>query len=301
MNRQGKPLHLGGHLLKMVGFDENTTQTIKQLLTVPDECETLYQYTTIDALFNGILVRHPMAKKEGYDICLWGSNCAYMNDPRELHPGRQIVDSILSIKPGELGPKDDFAFETLLEGVFLTSLSMTVDSLPMWSMYGKNGAGIALGFNKERLNEVARGRLLKCVYHTTEIEDSFIQLFFDISLAKLKSMSYEEKVELYKRRLPYIVSNMDLLINILMASKSSEYSYEQEVRIYNNLGKIKYRLANNLIIPYVENYFPKDVLTEIWVGPTNDMSRSVKSLRRFIDHLGFEHVKIKESSIPYRA
>lgn len=63
---------------------------------------------------------------------------------------------------------------------------------------------------------------------------------------------------------------------------------------------IKYRLKNNLIVPYVELYLPKSALKEIWIGPTNDMERATKSLRIYLDHMGFNEVEIKQSKVPYR-
>lgn len=57
---------------------------------------------------------------------------------------------------------------------------------------------------------------------------------------------------------------------------------------------------NNLIIPYIEQYFPKSALKEIWIGPTNDMNRATYSLRKYLDHMGFNEVEIKQSQVPYR-
>lgn len=86
-----------------------------------------------------------------------------------------------------------------------------------------------------------------------------------------------------------------------ICGKHSAYEYEQEVRCFLTSSQpIKYRLKNNLIVPYIELYLPKSALKEIWIGPTNDMEWATKSLRTYLDHMGFNEVEIKQSKIPYR-
>lgn len=43
---------------------------------------------------------------------------------------------------------------------------------------------------------------------------------------------------------------------------------------------MKFRLRENKIVPYVERFFPKEVLTEIIIGPNNDMSVQLIHLER---------------------
>lgn len=52
--------------------------------------ETLYHYTTIEALFAGILSDK---RNDGEEICLWASNCEYMNDPDEIKTGINLQKS----------------------------------------------------------------------------------------------------------------------------------------------------------------------------------------------------------------
>lgn len=49
-----------------------------------------------------------------------------------------------------------------------------------------------------------------------------------------------------------------------------------------------------------KNYLPKSALKEVWIGPANDMTRVAKSLKRYLDYMGFGNVVIKKSQIPYR-
>ena len=43
----------------------------------------------------------------------------------------------------------------------------------------------------------------------------------------------------------------------------------------------------------------EEALKEIWIGPTNDLNRTNKSLRTFLDAKGFNNVKIFKSNIHY--
>lgn len=79
-----------------------------------------------------------------------------------------------------------------------------------------------------------------------------------------------------------------------------EYNQETKGSSVEKKEFIKYRLKNNLIVPYVELYLPKSALKEIWIGPTNDMELATKSLRTYLDHMGFNEVEIKQSKVPYR-
>lgn len=57
--------------------DLDITESILKLI-IPDE-KILYHYTSIDALFGGIIVKdNPQPNKE---ICLWATNCLYIKVP----------------------------------------------------------------------------------------------------------------------------------------------------------------------------------------------------------------------------
>lgn len=94
---------------------------------------------------------------------------------------------------------------------------------------------------------------------------------------------------------------LSVYILLWVLGKNPAYEYEQEVRWFFPANEIiKYRLKNNLIVPYVEQYLPKSALKEIWIGPNNDMNRAIQSLRMYLDHMGFNDVEIKQSKVPYR-
>lgn len=282
---------------------------LKECTSIPKEVETIYQYTNIDALFNGIIIKEP--NKEGAEICLWASNYLYMNDPNEITTGQRYVDEILAkylIKDSSYKEMYDNA-----DGVdyYITSFSMISDTLPMWSVYGKNGTGIALGFDRTII-EKTNLSLYRCPYLDDELKAKIIEfcekmkgekipkkvldftiIFVLIALLLNKDKKQSEEVMDYF--LPFLL--------FMIYAKDPAYKYEDEVRLLvhsDENSEIKYRAQNNLIIPYIENYFPKEALKTVWIGPTNDMKRTVKSIDRYLKHKGFNNVQIIESEVPYR-
>ena len=261
-------------------------------LIVPD-AKIIYHYTSIDALFSGILVRdNPQPNKE---ICLWATNCLYMNDPAELDSGMQLAHEVSDIPSNK-------SIQTIKEkaknDTYLISFSSAIDCLPMWNMYGKNGHGLALGFDTTVLEK--EYKLFKCVY-ATEINKKLIKN----EITKIKCPQYWWKQAKIENILSNTFESADFMfwiyLTLWISGKNPAYKYEKEIRwLFMAKEGIKYRLKDNFIVPYVEQYIPKSALKEIWIGPTNDMDRSTRSLRTYLDHMGFNDVVIKQSKVPYR-
>lgn len=279
---------------------KSTEKELESFIT--SKQKIIYHYTNIPALFNGILSEN--------DICLWATNAQYMNDPQEICFGHKLVSYTI------LDKESDNEFEKtkneFIKNSFITSFSYKNDFLPMWSMYGENGAGISLGFNSELLTN-ANQILLNCVYfsktnhdeiveYLMKVEEPMLSSIFNLKKIKTQNLPKKEKFEILKN------SSHDLLFYVLynivtiVAAKNSAYSYEEEVRLMNlNPTNIKFRKQENIIVPYIEQHFPKDALQEIIIGPTNNMEQSESSLRTYLDNLGYKHVTIKRSEVPYRA
>ena len=281
---------------------------VKECTTVPEKTDIIYQYTNIDALFNGIIVKEP--KAEGEEICLWASNYLYVNDPDEIATGQRYANRILN-KHFVEGRNYKIAEDTDEIDYYITSFSTIKDSLPMWGIYGKNGAGISLGFDREIINRT-KSTLYKCVYLDKDLKskvnsyckqtkgEKIPKEFFEFYpfILILTSLFNEDK----KEAIDAIDNFLSFLLFTIYA-KNPAYKYEDEVRllIQSDVNtNIKYHVKNNLIIPYTENLFPKEALKEIWVGPTTDMKRTIKSLETYLAHKGFKNVKIISSNVHYR-
>lgn len=283
---------------------------IKERTAIPEKIDTIYQYTSIDALFNGIIVKEP--KKEGEEISLWASNYLYMNDPSEIAAGQEYVNEILKEYFIE-----DFNSNESTHGLednqdyYISSFSTNMDSLPMWSMYGKNGSGIALGFDRTII-EKTNPNLYRCTYLDQDLKDKMksfcekvkgekitqeaLDIVIIIALfVMLLNKNKKQNEEILDAFMPFLL--------FMIYAKAPAYKYEDEVRLLihsDENSEIKYRTQNNLIIPYIENYFPKEALKTVIVGPTNDMKRTVKSIDRYLKSKGFNDIQIIPSDVPYR-
>ena len=256
------------------------------------DTQILYHYTSIEALFGGIIVKNkPQPNKE---ICLWATNCLYMNDPEELNTGMQFAHEILELPPNELVQATK---EQIRDSTYLISFSSAIDCLPMWGMYGKNGHGLALGFDTSVLRKTYN--LYKCIY-TTEATKEWIE---NEILKRNGPQKWWKQSNVENILSDIIGSSENMLLLYLMLwlfGKNPAYEYEKEIRwLFPGNNDIKYRLRNNLIVSYIEQYIPKSALKEIWIGPTNDMERATRSLRAYLDHMGFNDVEIKQSKVPY--
>lgn len=276
----------------------------------------LYHYTSVDALFGGIIVKNN--PEPGKEICLWATNCRYMNDPEELNTGIQFVNKIFhsfSDKSMKNNRKQKGEEEQLKDRTYITSFSSAVDCLPMWGMYGQNGHGLALGFERSVL-KTAFG-IFKCVYATGKNEKWLTGEISKLIYVPNDGKDQPKDGNMLAKALESFEKLLGVYVLLGALSKHPAYEYEKERRAIFRIKKdvhsqdahassesdkepIKYRLRGNLIVPYIELYLPKSALKEIWIGPTNDMERATKSLRTYLDHMGFNEVEIKQSKVPYR-
>lgn len=101
----------------------------------------LYHYTTIEALFAGILSNK---RNLGEEICLWASNCEYMNDPDEIKTGIKFTEEFLTLLLEDEVHILEASKANMLKKTFILSLSECADELPMWNTYGNAGKGLNL-------------------------------------------------------------------------------------------------------------------------------------------------------------
>jgi hypothetical protein len=289
---------------------EKVLSFFKESTLVPDENKIIYQYTNIEALFNGIIVKKPEPNKE---ICLWASHYKYLNDPSEIATGQKYFEEILKYFVEE-DNNDTNNVSIDDTDYFITSFSTTIDSLPMWSMYGKNGAGIALGFDKDIIQKESNESLLyKCVYLDKDTRDKITSFCKSHKGGKIPNETLKIVLPILllaglfhafknEKDIKELIEEIMPFLQFMMFAKNPAYKYENEIRLLiqpDENSKIKYRCQNNLIIPYIENHFSKKALKEIWIGPTNE-KRTEKSLRTYIDYMGFSDIKINTSEVPYR-
>ena len=284
---------------------------------------SVYHYTTIEALVNGII---PKNKKE--KLIMWATHSNYMNDPKEF---RVEFDNFIKDTENIQIMQDvfkDVNIDDVLSkvDVFLLSFSANKDYLPMWSMYGRNGNGVILEFDKKNLMSTSNS-VIRCLYPRSKEYYKIIELLrkiftenddykfskgrFFLALDKVrhkKSTFDERKLRLRDKCncdscIKDFASMMALILLPIIAHKHRAYEYEKEFRsiiLADNLDSIKYRYRDGMLVPYIERKINRSALKSIIIGPTQDFERSKKSLDMFLKSRGFNNIPIIKSNVPYR-
>lgn len=256
-----------------------------------DHKEPLFHYTTIEALFAGILSNK---RNPGEEICLWASNCEYMNDPDEIKTGIKFAEEFLTLLLGDDVLFSEESKTNMLKKTFILSFSACADELPMWNTYGNGGKGINLEIDlTDYLNQNIHHYLAGTLYSYPDAAKRLSE--------KVRELSEKAQFKELIKKIQLDV-DIELLAWILvMITKNEYYDYENEIRLaYMFPEQVEYRQNKGLIIPYTKVFLPKEKLKSITIGPCADFSLTEKSLRTYLDSIGFEHVVIKQSSINFR-
>ena len=181
---------------------------------------------------------------------------------------------------------------------FVVSFSCQRDFLPMWSSYGDNGHGIALGIDVQ-------------AYYIKKKQGNG-ETWFDFSNYNEEDMhsllvSYD-KISLHHPLIYY----MRLSINLYLKELSEMIGNRGQIEvlqkraldnIFNYSSALKYKInANKDVIPYIEVEMPVAKLKEIVIGPCCDYT-SVKQMleTRFKQlEISMPEKAISKSGIPFR-
>ncbi len=243
------------------------------------DVEYLYHYTSIEALINGIIVKKP---NKGEELCLRATHNRYMNDPTEFEKGIALLNNLLSISNQLYGidvKGAENALKLYKSDFYFVCFSEEPDNLPMWNMYGSQGHGVALKFEKFQ-QEQSNDWIIKCDYLINNVKSRFEELnkiSLDVALTYLVLM-------------PFILKN-------------PAYSYEKETRFVGSFKDVEtyYRYRDGMAVPYKNVFIDKCILKSIVIGPAANQDEVEYSLRSFLDDNGLSHVVIERSQIPYRS
>lgn len=273
--------------------------------TKPVEVPYVYHYTSLDALFDGMLLEQPI---NGMQICLWASSVLCVNDTQEVRIAFDFVrDHIIKIE----GATDEVDKMTeMLAGYYVTSFTLSRDSLPMWQRYSKNATGISICFDVNVLRQYAKDSLIRCIYLTPEVLEQIRSYIKDskpasCTFGQFALVCFVLLVGLSKSKdRDKVVGRISTFLDFLMSLKNKDYIDENEVRLFvveqNTNAKSRVREQKD-IVEYVERFFPKEAIVEIMVGPNNvDKEKTAFLIKRYLDRIGMSHVKVTTSGLHYR-
>lgn len=206
---------------------------------------------------------------------------ASFNDPFEAKPffrsllEREIVQEVLQLEETETILNFGNQITTLLEsaelrnwawqaktrGVVLLSLSEQRDNLLMWAHYANDHQGFVLGLDIEHPSFATR-------------KDGIAR--------------HAAKVE-YARTRPARPSLAELSVGQFFATKSDDWSYEKEWRLFDGAVHADHVLADENILLFD---FSPEAIREVIVGcrATDDFK---KTIREYLEHPAYRHVQMK--------
>lgn len=289
----------------------------------------VYHYTSIEAM-KSILENDN----------LWLSDSRFLNDKTELEEGRKAIIKAID-KLRKNSNFDESILNELLKYfksddlcVYVASFCTSSNLAHQWALYANKGQGVCI---KYEINNDYERKLFR-------LEDRFQLAYFRLykvnyACSKDKAKIQETLIiDFFKQfysnveRSKFVGNLKGFLSKSLAVFKDKSFAAEQEVRLvldkYNaeESFKIKHRVRNNIIIPYVETNglnsgekYYLATIKEILVAPVAHQDTVVKSIEVFIKNLAergrenrdghekedekksLKTIKVKPYNLPYRA
>lgn len=221
---------------------------------------------------------------------LWVSDISKSNDGLECIYGRdQIKDRIekeiendaKAIHAWKMGYEmNPDLHDSML--TYVACFSEKEDCLSQWRGYADDGKGMAIGFNKKVLEQLAKLKkfnleFAKVIYDKNE-QERYVERAVKENLKRMEETGvWHAAVELntnfrmefshYKHPSFAEEEEWRLVLN--------SYPYGREMKVGNMIfSEPKYRVANGKLVSYRELYFSnikEDFVKEIWIGPKADV------------------------------
>jgi len=255
---------------------------------------------------------------------IWATNIRYLNDEREFDYG---IDEVLRVlKNGHPDSREDLSetVKSLLKRedpvpVFVVSFSSDGgDELSQWRGYCQEGSGFSIGFEPEKLKELAQKQnftIEPCVYKKSDQEAKIravIPSADEATIGGAASEADEEPFDLDsylkktgKERL-HLLFDVSSLAPVL---KHPKFKEEKEWRLISKdpvicKNRLRFREANSMIVPYIE--FDLSMgnesipIKKIVIGPTPHKELSKVSLEDFLSANEIGNCEVRVTEIPYR-
>jgi hypothetical protein len=270
----------------------------------------LYHYTSLEVIKCIFEDYTP----ENLYLTFGATNCAYMNDPREISEGIDLIkDAIENISCPILKDRAKVildcenlkdmmligsAISSNLGVAYAISFTRNCDNINMWRMYGNEGRGVVLGFDSNQIKS-ENCDLSDCIYNCEKDYDSIVNTLqegMELFFSKLGQPLFDISQRDYD-----LVRSLEAIGVIAARIKNGIYSYEKGTRLITNCKTSKFRVINDILTPFTIIKLPLDSLKSIAIGPDCD-KRNINTLRLFFMSKGLRHLadNIIESEIPYR-
>lgn len=246
---------------------------------------TLFHYTSVETLY-AVIKGIESENDESIRFTLWATHAGFLNDLTE----GQLLANALKRLGAPIGLLNNLIG---MQGYpFVVSLSELYDDLNMWRCYANQGKGVAIGLDKEVIENAIKHQVWcnaadfgKCDYYS---EEELVEY--------LKQKGVEAKLK------DTNLLSLSKLISESLLFKNKSFEAEKEWRIYASSIESDFRVADSLIIPYYKVKMPIEAMTSITFGPKCDYEKNSFSIYRMIKAtIGekyAEDIELKESKIP---
>lgn len=282
----------------------------------------LYQYTDVNA------VKSIFETNE-----IWMTNIQYVNDKQEFTLGlkylldayrtryrfpegvpglcQQCISSGLSTLDHE-----SKLMQGILNALFISSFSQSANVLSQWRGYGK----YSIGFDKKIMIDASKSDLkgsllhLECKYFKNDEEAlSYAHEILDSVIIPRFINKWVNDIDILKELWGEL---MELTCTYALTFKHNSFFEESESRwIYlnvDNVDEIRFRVRNNILIPYVAIKFPVEAIKNVTVGPMEHQDLAANSLDLYANRLIWDkpdsfktpfgkQFDIIKSDIPFRS
>jgi hypothetical protein len=275
------------------------------------ENSLIYHYTSIEAL---VKILAPF-KKKGHEgqICIRATHARFMNDPLEYEYAMSFIKESM-IEYEKINNISDRKSDCLFSGKsdffkrlahtpgepFIFSFSEQPNDLSMWRAYGKDGNGVNIGFDRQKLNEYIKDSainsvLVPCNYDRERTFEDMID-YWNKNYSSFSVSNGVPSMNL-KSLEPWIT-----FLKLCFGAKQQPYSIEKEFRLCTSCHDFEFKNTGNIIVPFIEHYLPKDVISKIVIGPCLDSIHAKKGLQLFLEKNSYPYDDsfILESKISYR-
>lgn len=266
---------------------------------------TVYHYTNAAGL-KGILT----------DCALWATNFSFLNDPSEIHYGRELVIRILCTMQERIGSAESSGLlqainerfrELAVSEVYVCSFTTCHDDLNQWRAYGTaTEARYCIGFDYEAIEERAAATpnaTFSKISYTERKQQKLIQDRVNVSLDFVragKALSQRDVREVAKW-------TARGLADLLPELKSPAYAAEKEWRVIRpiplmDLSELCFDTRRGVVRPYIafpltdSKHLP---IVELLVLAPGREDSSVKAAELLPRKAEIKAVRPERSQVPF--
>lgn len=280
-------------------------------LFISDPPENLFHYTNYEG-----------AKGIVESKSIWLTKLAYLNDKSELKLAIKLFqDKVLDLsKTLNCATTISFLKKVADQLESFNSTNICVASfcengnlLSQWRSYGNNGSGVAMAFNGDLLNKLAKNNsilLCRCVYSFAD-QARIIEELIEQLIAKFKIVSSFENPNVPTLVQTVINQFNSTFLSIAPIIKNEHFQEEKEWRLITRLIKHEDanwfpRITNAKVSEYFKLKFdlpesdPIAILNGLNIGPASDQELVAKVFSVLLSKNKFAYNRILFSQIPYK-